>query len=57
MTDAIEQLAQRLAALEGEPVVTHPGVLDEVHRRLIGELDRLADSVSGESRSSGSPHR
>ena len=57
MTDAIEQLAQRLAALDDAPVGTHPGVLDDVHRRLVGELDRLANSVSGESRSSGSPQR
>ena len=58
MSDPIDQLTQRLAALDSEPVATHPGVLDEVHRRLISELDRLADSVAGEPRAgSDSRHR
>ncbi len=48
MSDHIEQLTQRLASLDAEPVTTHPGVLDEVHRLLIGELDRLAGVVAGD---------
>lgn len=48
MSDPIERLADRLEDLDGEPVTTHPGVLDEVHRGLVGELERLAGLVSGE---------
>lgn len=49
-TDELIALGHRLAALDDTPVGTHPAVLDEVHRALIGELDRLADVVNGESR-------
>ena len=48
MTDPIERLAHRLESLDGQPVSAHPGVLDEVHRGLVGELERLAGVVSGE---------
>ena len=53
MTDPIEHLAQRLRGLDAEPVHAHPGALDEVHRGLIGELERLAGVVSGDARSGG----
>ena len=56
MTDRVEQLAQRLSALESEPVTSHPRVLDEVHRGLVGELERLAGVVAGDGQSTGSAH-
>jgi hypothetical protein len=51
--DELDRLGHRLAALDEHPVSAHPGVLDEVHRALVGELERLAGVVSGESRGSG----
>ena len=53
MTDRIADLSERVRALEAEPVSTHPGVLDEVHRGLLGELERLAGIVAGDSRRTG----
>lgn len=38
----LEHLRTELAGLASAPVTLHPGVLDEVHRALVGELDRLA---------------
>ena len=52
MSDFIERLAHRLDELDREPVAVHPAVLDEVHRGLVGELDRLAGVVSGDHRGS-----
>ena len=54
MTDAVAQLAQRIEALDGQPVTAHPGVLDEVHRGLVGELERLAGAVAGDAAGAGS---
>ncbi len=48
MSDVTEQLTTRLQALDAEPVTAHPGVLDDVHRSLVGELERLAGVVAGE---------
>ena len=57
MTDPVEELAGRLRALDDEPVQVHPAALDEVHRGLVAELDRLAGAVAGDARTaSGSPH-
>jgi hypothetical protein len=39
---ALEDLTQRLAALEDAPVAEHPDVLDAVHTALVAELDSLA---------------
>jgi len=50
VSDRIQQLAQRVADLDGAPVTTHPGVLDDVHRGLVSELDRLAGDVAGNPR-------
>jgi hypothetical protein len=49
----LSALASRLEALGGQPVGGHPAVLDEVHRALVGELERLANVVSGEGPSAG----
>lgn len=38
----LEDLRARLDRLADAPVVGHPEVLDDVHRLLVGELDRLA---------------
>ena len=58
MSDPIDLLTQRLGALDTAAVETHPGVLDEVHRSLVAELDHLAESVAGESRTgSADRHR
>ena len=58
MSDHVEQLAQRLQALDGEPLGRHPDVLDEVHRGLVGELERLAGAVAGDpgTPGTGTPH-
>lgn len=48
MSDHIEGLSLQIELLDSEPVRTHPDVLDEVHRGLVGELERLAGVVSGE---------
>lgn len=59
MSDAVEQLAERLRALDGQPVSSHVAVLDEVHRGLVGELDRLAGTITGDgvATSTESSHR
>lgn len=59
MTDAAEHLAERLRALDGQPVSSHVVVLDEVHQGLVGELDRLAGAITGDgvAASTGSSHR
>jgi hypothetical protein len=44
----LDHLVTRLQQLEDEPVGNHPGVLDELHRGLVGELDRLAGVVAGD---------
>ena len=49
--DDVSALGQRLDGLGDAPIGSHPAVLDEVHRALVGELERLADIVSGEARS------
>jgi hypothetical protein len=49
-SDELNALGQRLAGLDEDPIGAHPGVLDEVHRALVGELERLAGVVSGEAR-------
>lgn len=48
----LDPLAERLHAMAGEPVHTHPDALETVHRALVDELDALAGagSVSGERR-------
>ena len=48
MTDDLNHLVTRLEQLDTEPVASHPGVLDELHRGLVGELDRLAGVVAGD---------
>ena len=50
MTERVQQLASRLSSLDAQPVTAHPGVLDEVHRGLVGELERLAGVVAGDGR-------
>lgn len=40
----LQQLRDRLAALEDAPLGTHPDVLDEVHRALVAELGSLAET-------------
>lgn len=42
----LQQLRDRLAALEDAPLGTHPDVLDEVHRALVAELGSLAETRS-----------
>ena len=56
MTENLDHLVARLQQLDAEPVANHPGVLDELHRGLVGELDRLAGAVAGDGtgQSSGS---
>ena len=49
--DEVSALSQRLDGLGDDPIGSHPSVLDEVHRALVGELERLAGVVSGEARS------
>ena len=49
-TDDLSFLSQRLDGLGDDPIGSHPAVLDEVHRALVGELERLAGVVSGEAR-------
>jgi len=48
VSDRIDHLVGQLEALAAEPVSAHPLVLDEVHRGLVGELDRLAGVVAGD---------
>lgn len=43
--DALAGVSARLEALEGRPLSEHADVLDEVHRALVDELERL-DSPS-----------
>jgi hypothetical protein len=59
MTENLDHLVARLHQLDAEPVANHPGVLDELHRGLVGELDRLAGVVAGDGagQSSGSTRR
>lgn len=40
--DRLSALRARLAALDDSPLGAHPELLDEVHRGLVAELDRLA---------------
>ena len=39
-----EELADRLARLDDEPVAAHPDVLEQVHRAIVIELEALATS-------------
>jgi hypothetical protein len=55
-SDELTALGQRLAGLDNDPIGTHPAVLDEVHRALVGELERLAGVVSGEARAGRPGH-
>ena len=48
MTDRIDHLVGQLEALDAQPVTAHPQVLDELHRGLVGELERLAGVVAGD---------
>ena len=50
-SDEVSALSERLDALGDDPIGSHPSVLDEVHRALVGELERLAGIVRGEARS------
>jgi hypothetical protein len=51
MSDRLADLAARLAELDEQPVRSHPDVLDELHRALVGELDALGRLTVSESRS------
>ncbi|QBI21582.1 hypothetical protein ER308_19755 [Egibacter rhizosphaerae] len=41
--DPLLDLRERVRALDERPVVEHPDELEEVHRRLVAELDELAN--------------
>jgi len=41
----LDELTARLDALEHAPLAEHPGVLEDVHRALVAELDALAEGA------------
>ncbi len=47
----LRRLEERLGELGERPVAEHADVLDEVHRALVAELDRLAGAGSSRPRS------
>lgn len=51
--DRLPALAARLSELDGHPVDTHPDVLEDLHRELVGELDGLARWASSNTPSVG----
>ncbi len=44
--DRLAQLRGRVSGLGDRPLAEHPDVLDDVHRRLVAELERLAGAGS-----------
>lgn len=41
--DRLDRLRQQLAELDDAPLSTHPEVLEQTHRALVEELERLED--------------
>jgi hypothetical protein len=46
VSDPLGDLRARLDQLEGAPVFGHADVLEDVHRRLVSELEALAGAGS-----------
>lgn len=53
--DPVPELAGRVRALDQQPLDEHPDVLEQVHREIVAELDRLGgrQRSTGESAPSG----
>lgn len=48
--DRLAELRSRVAALDEAPLAGHPDVLEDVHRRLVAELEGLAGAGSASTR-------
>lgn len=54
--DRLDRLRQQLAELDDAPLSTHPEVLEQTHRALVEELERLEDlDDASESGTASSP--
>lgn len=60
--DRLELLRQQLAELDDAPLSAHPDVLEQTHRALVEELERLEDlddtsepGTAGSRRDDGGP--